>query len=578
MCGIVGIAGNLLATDGAIFNEMLYADVVRGKHATGVAVVKGQCRSVAVHKRAMPAALYMELGSTIAHLSYPIQNTVMLGHNRHATKGNSGDPEGAHPFTHGHITLVHNGSLTTHSQLTDEHFTVDSEAICKAISVDGIEEVGPKLRGAFALVWIDSLSNTLNFLRNDERPLAIAWNTTANRMWWASELDMLKWVINRDTFTRSPATYDTIFNLPVGKLISIPITHTAVNITDRTESEIDVSDSIPPVIPYNYSRANYITPDTALNTLAKGTSEDDAEVSDFLFSVPRENALKKLSASIVTSRGKDHYMLRSLISSLDMDCDAVVLDDRIGMFLTHWRSYTTDSNTKFGSGAIHGQSMEAPYIPLVIHGFSHAEYLRLSLMTDNMISAYISGFSTPAVGSITINNAIAMPPEDARKFSVVLRKDSIRTADVDSFYWDMATLPANNTIAFEMAQKIFLAGVTTAADESVSLTLDEDVEVPGPEDPLRTYTLKDDSKVSPGGTACYSGNLKALISGYRYNITKIEYDKIFKVMHLTCRLGDKDHIGLASDFTLGKLSSEALEEKADVGKPKKLESSALTVV
>lgn len=522
-------------------------------------MVKGQAREVNVHKRALPSPLYLELGSAQQHMSNFLSHTIALGHNRHATKGNSSDPEGAHPFQHDHITLVHNGSLTTHRELTAEHFTVDSEAICKAIAVDGIEVVGPKLRGAFALVWIDSKENTLNFLRNGEREFAIAWNTPGNRMWWASEQRMLEWSLNRDTFTRNPVVYDTCFELPEGKLISIPITHTGINIAGRTESEIDISNSVYVAPVYNYGyRQDPKSPSANTSLLerqAVGAPLVGETVTKEAFGLTRENALKKLSAELLTERGKTHYMTRSFISSLDMNADAALLDERIGVFLTGWDSYTT----AHVNGALVGKMMEYPYTEVTIHGFTEKEYDELYFKTNGCISAYIKGFVVPSVSLVTVQAGQLMDLEDLQLFTVILRKDSIRTANVSNFEWSMEHVPDEDS-DFMLRNDAEIKAEAEEMDDTPALTLVHNEESPGPTDPLLIFELPDGTRVSPGGTAVFTGASSALKADLRYKITKICKSTHADKVLITINLNGTPFIYESSKWEQGTLSKEADQE------------------
>lgn len=550
--------------DEKIFTELLFADVVRGRHATGVATVKGQCRQVHVHKRALPSPLYLELGSTAEHLRSFINNTVVLGHNRHATKGNSSDPEGAHPFQHDHITLVHNGSLTTHASLTTENFTVDSEAICKAIAVDGIEVVAPKLRGAFALVWINSEDNTLNFLRNGEREFAIAWNEAGNRMWWASEKGMLEWSLNRDTFSRTPVTYNECFELPVGKWISIPITHSSINIAGRTETELDVSNSVYVSTYGGYqgyqapkSQSTEVVGNvtslnrTILERQATGKPLANETVTEYKFGVTRELALKKLTAELVSERGRGNFMTRAFVSSLDMNTDAAVLDERIGLFITNWEAYAYNSS---GLGTLNGQMMEYPYTTVAIHGFTEAEYDKLYHDTDGMITGYLSGFILPTAQQLTIKSGSVMDQDNLSKFSLILRKDTIRKADLDDYYWDLDKMPAEDSKVYAKASEIDSKLLRDKEDDVPPFDADTKL---SHDDPLLVFKLPDGSKVSPDGTAIYKGTSKSLSSGFRYKIVSIKYQETTKTMMLTAILGGDRFIFPADNWMLGTLSREA---------------------
>lgn len=120
----------------------------------------------------------------------------MVGHNRHATIGAIND-RNAHPFTHGAITLCHNGTLIDQDLLPDaKDFEVDSENICHSINKIGAAETIQKLNGAFTLVWHNAEDKTLNIIRNDERPFHLVETVTGD--WFgASEEDMILWIIKR---------------------------------------------------------------------------------------------------------------------------------------------------------------------------------------------------------------------------------------------------------------------------------------------------------------------------------------------------------------------------------------------
>jgi len=66
------------------------------------------------------------------------------------------------------------------------------------------------LDGAFSLVWHDTRNNTLNFARNDERPLCLAY--AHGIVYWASEELMLRWLLDRNKI------HNPVFmTLPIGQ-------------------------------------------------------------------------------------------------------------------------------------------------------------------------------------------------------------------------------------------------------------------------------------------------------------------------------------------------------------------------
>lgn len=191
MCGLVGMASNnLIHGDKKVFATLLYLDQLRGKHSTGVCGVnkKGE---VAVYKRALEASDYLQLSGCDKVLTH--SDRLLLGHNRYATVG-AKDDNNAHPFTHGEITLAHNGTLTNKPDVikgeSKKYFPTDSESIAYAFSVEYYQDVLERLEGAYALTWYDKQDNTINFARNEERELYIGYIGTD--IVWASEKEMLE--------------------------------------------------------------------------------------------------------------------------------------------------------------------------------------------------------------------------------------------------------------------------------------------------------------------------------------------------------------------------------------------------
>lgn len=193
MCGLVGIAGNLAHRDEATMKRLFLLDYFRGTDATGFASVSNSGEI----KVAKIASNPIELFDTqrYRNASGGASSRVFLGHNRAKTVGNNSF-NNAHPFEFGHIVGAHNGTLEKSSfraleQKLEEEFEVDSQAIFACIAKFGIEETVPLLEGAWALVWYDSQKGTLNFLRNEKRPLWYAYAKNNKRLFWASEFLMI---------------------------------------------------------------------------------------------------------------------------------------------------------------------------------------------------------------------------------------------------------------------------------------------------------------------------------------------------------------------------------------------------
>lgn len=216
MCGLVFSGGrNLISKDLTIFERMLMCDSFRGMHSTGVFsgfyidkvnhyklskakldgfafVDTAAWDEVKVHITETPP-IYAA-GKPIRKLNFP---NFIFGHNRYATVG-AINAENAHPFQHDHITMAHNGTLTDQSLLPDHtRFEVDSENVCYSIAKKGIDWTIQNLDGAFTLIWHDAKLNTVNIIRNDDRPFHLAENVLGE---WhgASEELMLLWLMTRE--------------------------------------------------------------------------------------------------------------------------------------------------------------------------------------------------------------------------------------------------------------------------------------------------------------------------------------------------------------------------------------------
>jgi predicted glutamine amidotransferase len=182
MCGLVGIAAKTLTRQQIkAFEIMVHLDTIRGWDSTGVGLVSSTKHHTTVdpiftHKRAITGTDFLATRTwdKMADTAFNY-GTVLFGHNRAATKGAVCDMN-AHPFQHSNITLMHNGSLDTWRTLGGvNNFTVDSEAICWALSeaktYEEMDDVIQQINGAFSLVFHDTDDNTLHFVRNEERPM-----------------------------------------------------------------------------------------------------------------------------------------------------------------------------------------------------------------------------------------------------------------------------------------------------------------------------------------------------------------------------------------------------------------------
>ena len=225
MCGIVGIARlgttDIIEKDRDVFAQMLSAGVVRGHHGTGVFSVDESGGAKMVKMAGPP---YMLFVSEAFHKFWaaivPERTRILVGHNRFATTGDK-TTKHAHPFMKDKIVMVHNGSLQASTSTPDfKNFAVDSEAMTHSIAKIGLEETLAKTDGAYAIVFWDLNTQTLNMVRNHERPLHVFRDKMMGRVLFASEKEMLEWIVKRNYYGGTGTTFD---ELPVHTLWTFKI-------------------------------------------------------------------------------------------------------------------------------------------------------------------------------------------------------------------------------------------------------------------------------------------------------------------------------------------------------------------
>lgn len=134
---------------------------------------------------------------------------IIIAHARAPTKGGN-EKEFIHPHRVKHITGVHNGTMFEVMGEKIGNDESDSLKVFQALADHSIEDFIKGSRGAYSLVWIDTKNGTLNFLRNDQRPMiwARVGGDHASCMFWASERSMLEYtLITRGNYLASAIKY-----------------------------------------------------------------------------------------------------------------------------------------------------------------------------------------------------------------------------------------------------------------------------------------------------------------------------------------------------------------------------------
>lgn len=203
MCGIVGLlsaySNGLGYDEQKAFRDMVVVDSLRGFDSTGVFSVSNR-GNVAIEKAAMTGAQFVTTTEYDAFNSSLSSNGMFaVGHNRAATRGTVNDTN-AHPFwVEDNIILVQNGTYKgDHKHLKNTE--VDTEAIAHVIHEhpNDIQGALKKINAAYCLVWYNVTESSLYILRNEERPLYVAY-TKQDGTIFASEKETILLAASRNT-------------------------------------------------------------------------------------------------------------------------------------------------------------------------------------------------------------------------------------------------------------------------------------------------------------------------------------------------------------------------------------------
>ena len=209
MCGIVGILRPNSHADNkksqSILSDLIVIDTIRGFDSTGLFAAKPKNekdKTMYLHKCAINGAEYVrKYHGTLQKVVKDYQ--FIIGHNRWATVGKV-NSNNAHPFVHGDIVGVHNGTLENQLELDPSgKYSTDSESLIARMDKIGDLAALKEARGALAVVWFNKKTGRLSITRNEARPLHFACIEKMKAVVIASEESFIEAALSRNGFTSS---------------------------------------------------------------------------------------------------------------------------------------------------------------------------------------------------------------------------------------------------------------------------------------------------------------------------------------------------------------------------------------
>lgn len=235
MCGIVGVISCLFGSKNRKFMaDGILTGQVRGLDSTGL-MLMDFAGNIKVHKSDLTGTDFFYDKGTDDLLNVAGNARAIFVHHRAATQGKISTAN-AHPFVASStdnsrtVVGVHNGSLTNwRSRPNSKNFEVDSNWAFHRIAERG-DEGFEEIEGPYAMVWMDrAKNNEVNIARNSGRPLHGVLSKDGRQLFVASEVHMLKWLVERNDIEVA-ADY-IVFD--AGKIFTIDTSGNTIRMTVR---------------------------------------------------------------------------------------------------------------------------------------------------------------------------------------------------------------------------------------------------------------------------------------------------------------------------------------------------------
>lgn len=237
MCGLAGVILAPMERDKAqwdvlrdVFTRLLLANEVRGRHATGVAVVRtdGEHRLYKAPVCAREIIEHPKYWSVVCGVDG--RTTALLGHTRWPTVGDLA-PLNNQPIRAGHIIGTHNGTIRNHHDLTETHAIgrfgeVDSEVLFRlALKCwrrrGWRQRLGESLQdveGTVAAFMVSKRQPDEVLLLRMGKPLALAWVEEMGALIYTSDIRHLRDELDGLHYRRLKMNDNTLMRVSVGGL------------------------------------------------------------------------------------------------------------------------------------------------------------------------------------------------------------------------------------------------------------------------------------------------------------------------------------------------------------------------
>jgi hypothetical protein len=218
MCGLQGVMSKpLLQSDINVFQDLMVLGILRGWQGAGVAAIPQdkEAQHVSVLRSTSNGANFVLSDGFHKMIDKP--KIALLGHTRLPTKGAATDIKNVHPHRVKHIIMTHNGTMHDVAEKPIPEGASDSAMLAESIAEIGLPDTVKTSRGAMALVYVDDKAKTINFFRNDERPLYLAYSNGTNNshtIYWSSNADFLDLILCKNRNYKP-----LIMALPVNKWV-----------------------------------------------------------------------------------------------------------------------------------------------------------------------------------------------------------------------------------------------------------------------------------------------------------------------------------------------------------------------